>query len=132
MTTAVATASQRSAGARARAKLTVLWDGLLAAAGAVLGLLPHVLHHIGFLAGTALVAGSGGAALFGGLGYIASIPLLVALYRRYGTWRAPAVGIAVFTATFALSAFVLGPAVSGSTGDSAPAQRTVEHAEHHT
>ncbi|TAL23188.1 MAG: hypothetical protein EPN99_04770 [Frankiales bacterium] len=105
---------------------------MLAVLGAVLGLLPHVLHHVGFLAGTALVAGSGGTALFGVLGYLASIPLLVKLYRRFGTWRAPVIGIAVFTAMFALSAFVIGPAVSGSTdGDVAPAQEVVELDEHH-
>lgn len=115
-----------------RSMVKALWDGLLAALGALLGLLPHVLHHVGFLAGTALVAGSGGTALFGALGYLASIPLLVKLHRRFGTWRAPAIGITVFTAMFALSAFVVGPALSGSADSPAPAEQSVEPDEHHT
>ena len=68
-----------------------------------MGLLPHVLHHIGLLAGTALVAGSGGTALFGALGLLASIPMLVRLYRRFGSWIAPALGLLVFAAMFSLS-----------------------------
>jgi hypothetical protein len=31
--------------------------------GAIVGLAPHVLHHVGLLAGTALIAGTGGTAL---------------------------------------------------------------------
>lgn len=113
-----------------RSTLKALWDGVLAALGALLGLLPHVLHHVGFLAGTALVAGSGGTALFAALGYIASIPMLIKLRRRFGTWRAPALGIALFTAMFALSAFVVGPAVSGSSETPVPTQEVVEHDDH--
>ena len=132
MTTEMLPAAERAAASSPRSWLRRLWEGLLAVLGAVLGLLPHVLHHVGFLAGTALVAGSGGTALFGVLGYLASIPLLVKLYRRFGSWRAPVIGIAVFTAMFALSAFVIGPAVSGSTdGDVAPAQEVAELDEHH-
>ena len=132
MTTVLAPAVERAADPIQRSGLRRMWQGLLAVLGAALGLLPHVLHHVGFLAGTALVAGSGGTALFGVLGYLASIPMLVKLYRRFGTWRAPVVGIAVFTAMFALSAFVIGPAVSGATdGAVAPAQQVVEPDEHH-
>lgn len=131
MTTDTASAIQCVDGGSRRSGVKALWDGLLAVLGALLGLLPHVLHHVGFLAGTALVAGSGGTVLFGVLGYLASIPLLVKLYRRFGSWRAPAIGVAVFTAMFALSAFVIGPAVSGSTDDAAPTQQVVEVDEHH-
>jgi len=43
-----------------RDRLRTLWNALVGGIGFLLGLLPHVLHHVGFLAGTALVAGSGG------------------------------------------------------------------------
>ena len=119
-----------AAGTR-RSPLRALRDGLVAVLGAVLGLAPHVLHHVGFLAGTALVAGSGGTALFGAVGLVASIPLLLRLRRRFGTWLAPAVGLAVFAAMFTISTLVLGPAISGADAE-APAQQSVEHDEHHT
>ena len=66
-------------------------------------------HH----SSTALVAGSGGTALFGVLGLLASIPLFLRLYRRFGTWRAPAIGLLIFAVMFSLSAFVIGPKISG-------------------
>ena len=105
-----------------RGAITGLISGLL-------GLAPHVLHHIAFLAGTALVAGSGGTALFGGLGFVASVPLLLRMRRRFGSWRAPAIAFTVLAATFAFSAFVIGPAISGT-----PARSTVpavDHNSHH-
>jgi predicted PurR-regulated permease PerM len=81
--------------------------------GTVVGLAPHVLHHIGLLAGTALIAGTSGTVLFGVAGLAASIPLLQRLRRRFRTWWAPVVGLAVFAAMFSLSAFVTGPAIGG-------------------
>lgn len=114
-----------------RGRLHALWHTLVGAVGLVMGLLPHVLHHIGLLAGTALVAGSGGTALFGVLGLVASIPMLVRLYRRFGSWIAPVLGLVVFAATFSLSAFVLGPAISGTAGDVSPDPvPTVDHTDH--
>ncbi|MHB8508011.1 MAG: hypothetical protein ACYDGR_05090 [Candidatus Dormibacteria bacterium] len=113
-----------------KSPLRTVWDALVGGIGFVLGLLPHVLHHIGLLAGTALVAGSGGTALFGMLGFLASIPFLLRLRRRFGTWRAPAIGLLVFAAMFSLSAFVIGPAISG-TGASSPSAPVVNHSAHH-
>lgn len=81
--------------------------------GAVAGLAPHLLHHVGLLAGTALVAGSGGTLLFAVLGLVASVPTLRWLHRRFRTWWAPAVGLCVFAGLFAVSAFVVGPEISG-------------------
>ena len=46
------------------------WNAATGVVGVLVGLAPHVLHHVGALAGTALVAGSGGTALFGALGLI--------------------------------------------------------------
>ena len=40
------------------------WAALVAGWGAFIGLLPHVLHHVGPPAGAALLAGAGGTALF--------------------------------------------------------------------
>lgn len=95
-----------------------------------MGLAPHVLHHVGLLAGTALVAGSGGTALFAVLGLVASVPLLLRLRRRFGTWKAPAVGLAVFAGMFALSAFVIGPAINGEFGAASPSAPAVDHHSH--
>jgi len=123
---------RRSHGAAWRRPRTV-WNALTGLVGGVLGLAPHVLHHIGPLAGTALVAGSGGTALFGVVGLVASVPMLLRLYRRFGTWRAPAVALAVFAAMFAVSTFVIGPAISGQTGTDRPAPTapSVGHDRHH-
>ncbi|MET3948348.1 hypothetical protein ABIB49_003069 [Arthrobacter sp. UYCu512] len=115
-----------------RGRLHSLWHSVVAVLGFVVGLLPHILHHIGLLAGTALVAGSGGTALFGALGLLASIPLLLRLYRRFGTWVAPAIGLLIFAAMFSLSAFVIGPAISGTGGDINPAPGPgIEHPTDH-
>ena len=107
-------------------------DVLTGLMGAFVGLAPHVLHHVSLLAGTALVAGSGGTALFPVVGLLASIPMLRRLHRRFGTLKAPAIGLAVFAAMFALSAFVIGPAISGSQSTSpAPTGPSVDHSSHH-
>ena len=99
--------------------------------GGIVGVAPHVLHHVGFLAGTALVAGSGGTALFAALGLAASVPMLRRLYRRFGTWRAPAAGLALFAVMFTLSAFVVGPAISGGSDGGPPSTPVVNHNGHH-
>lgn len=100
--------------------------------GALLGLAPHVLHHIGLIAGAAFVVGAGGNALFFLVGLLFSVPLLRSLHRRFSTWRAPAVAIAVFTGLFSLSAFVVGPALTGSGApDGSPQPPAPTHAGHH-
>lgn len=111
-------------------RLSALWSGVVAAGGVLFGLLPHVLHHVALLAGTALVAGSGGTALFGAIGLVASIPMLVRLHSRFGTWFAPAIGLALFVLMFLLSAFVIGPATSGVGGIQWP-QFSSGHSSHH-
>ena len=100
--------------------LTV-WNWLTAAVGAVMGLLPHLLHHAGLVAGAALVTGTTGNLLFGAAGLLLSAPLLRRLYRRFGTWKAPASALVLFAGAFAVSAFLIGPAISdpgtGAPGD---------------
>lgn len=118
-------------------RLRAIWNGIVGAIAAVVGLAPHVLHHIGLLAGTALVAGAAGTALFGVIGLVASIPFLLRLQRRFHTWRAPAVALVVFAAMFSLSAFVVGPALRADSGtgtspgvtQSTPAP--IDHSAHH-
>jgi len=93
-----------------------------------------VLHHVGLLAGTALIAGAGGTTLFGILGLAASVPLLLRLRRRFASWWAPVIGLAVFAVMFSVSAFVIGPAInSGADGAPGGGQPTpsVNHNSHH-
>ena len=108
---------------------------LLAAWGAVAGVLPHVLHHVGPLAGAAVVAGATGKVVFGLIGLIASIPFLRRLHRKFRTWTAPALALGVFAVAFALSTFVIGPAITGD-GSDAPAKPGIQqpsgHANHHS
>lgn len=96
-----------------RAKLVA--SGALAA---VLGLLPHLLHHAGPLAGTALFAGAGGSILFGAIGLVAAIPFLIHLHRRTGGWSVPGGVLALMVVMFSISAFVIGPQFAGSESSS--------------
>ena len=116
-----------------RGRLRVWWNAAVAAVGTLGGLVPHVLHHIGALAGTALVAGSGGTVLFGVLGFVATIPMLLRLRRRFCSWWAPVIALAVFVVMFSLSAFVIGPAISAGDGAApeAPSPVPTEHDQHH-
>ena len=109
------------------------WNVALAIWGGFVGLLPHVLHHVGPLAGAALLAGARGTALFAVIGFVAATPCLRRVHRRFGTWRAPAIALAVFAVMFSLSSFVLGPAISGG-DDPAPKpgiEQPASHDEHH-
>jgi len=91
------------------------------AVAAVSGIAPHVLHHVGPLAGSALLAGAGGTALFGLAGLALSIPMLLRLRRRFDTWLAPAVASVIFATVYLLSALVIGPALSAQpAGDRSP------------
>ena len=56
-----------TAAAAPSGRLRAWWNTAVGALGTLGGLAPHVLHHVGPLAGTALVAGAGGTALFGAL-----------------------------------------------------------------
>ena len=104
----------------------------MAAWGALTGLLPHVLHHVGPLAGAAVVAGATGKVVFGVLGIVVAIPFLRRLHRRFQTWMAPATAIVVFAAAFAISTFVIGPAISGSDTPAKPGiQQPANHESHH-
>ena len=107
------------------------WSAALAVWGGFIGLLPHVLHHVGPLAGAALLAGATGRALFAAIGFVAAIPFLRRLHRRFQTWRAPAIALAVFAVMFSLSSFVIGPAISGEDGSARPGIEQSGHDQHH-
>jgi hypothetical protein len=89
----------------------------------VSGIAPHVLHHVGPIAGAALLTGTGGSVLFGVVGLAVSIPFLLRLRRRSGSWRAPALALVVFAAMFTFSTLVIGPAIRG---DSSPTPTPLE------
>lgn len=109
------------------------WGTVLAAWGVVSGLAPHVLHHVGPLAGAALLAGAGGRVLFAGIALVVSVPFLLRIYRRFHTWLAPAIALAAMTMTFAISTLVIAPLITGSdSGGSQPGvQQPGGHMGHH-
>ena len=122
---------ERPTAARRVRLLAGAWRGVSAVFGTLLGLLPHVLHHAGLIFGAALVTGARGNLLFGILGLLFSMPLLRHLYIRFDTWKAPAIALAVFVAMFSLSAFVVGPAISGDTPTEYPSPvQTSDHRGH--
>lgn len=97
-----------------------IWGGVVAAWGVIAGIAPHVLHHVGPLAGAALLAGFGGKAIFFALGLVLSIPLLRRLHRRFKTLVAPAIAVAVFAAMFVFSSLVIAPLITGSSAKPSP------------
>lgn len=120
-----------SIGVRAVRTMATVVSGAVAV---ISGIAPHVLHHVGPLAGTALLAGAGGTVLFGVAGFALSIPMLLRLRRRFGTWAAPAVASAIFTGVYLFSALVVGPALTaGPAAVDAPASTPTDsdHADHH-
>ncbi|MBI5287595.1 MAG: hypothetical protein HY873_01345 [Chloroflexi bacterium] len=101
-----------------------------AAVGVITGVAPHVLHHVGPLAGAALLAGAGGSLLFGAIGFVLTVPMLLGLGRRFGTWVAPGVALVLFAAAFTVSTLWIGPAIRGDGGSSLTDQST-DHSSHH-
>jgi hypothetical protein len=105
--------------------------------GGAMGLAPHLLHHVGLLAGTALLAGIGGTALFALLGLAAMLPMLLRLRRRFDSWWAPGIAVTGFAAMFALSTLVIGPALRPGNdsptehGPAPSAPASGEHPGHH-
>ncbi|MEP7090015.1 MAG: hypothetical protein ABI776_07870 [Nocardioidaceae bacterium] len=89
-----------------------------------------MLHHVGLIFGAALVTGAGGNLLFGALGLLFSLPLLRRLHIRFKTWKAPAIALAIFVAMFSLSAFVVGPAISGNPSETPSPAQSPDHSGH--
>ena len=123
--TVAAASAPRSVGAR-------VWGGMVAGWAVVTGVAPHVLHHVGPLAGAALLAGFGGKAIFFVLGLVLSLPMLRRLYRRFGTVVAPVVAIVAFAALFTFSSVVVAPRLTGTDPSPAPGiEQPSDHASHH-
>ena len=119
---------------RSRLGQTRLGAAVLAAWGVLVGVAPHVLHHIGPFAGAALLAAAGGKLLFGVLGFLLSIPFLLRLYRRFHTLGAPVVATAAFATIFVVSTLLVSPLLTDSGGapDKAPGvEQPAGHASHH-
>ena len=122
---------------RPRSRFSAVRDTVVAVVGAVMGIAPHLLHHIGLIAGTAFVSGAGGNAVFYAVGLLLSVPMLRRIHRRFGTRTAPALAVVVFTAVFLFSALVVGPAITSDAGTRQPAPvrtpaPTDQHSSHHT
>ena len=126
LSAAAAVAPKRKLPARLAAVLAGLW-----ATGS--GLAPHVLHHVGPLAGAALFAGAGGTALFAAVGFVVSVPFLLRMRRRFASWWAPGIALGVMVALFSVSAWVVGPLISGrdEPARNPGVEQPGEHAEHH-
>src|ERR1035437_283370 len=122
------TAAEGTADLRRR----TVWTMLSGALGGIVGLAPHVLHHIGSLVGTALVAGAAGTALFGVLGLVASVPMLIKLRHRFSNWWATGIALGGFIAMFLISSLVVGPLISAPDGPVAPGVSEVNHIAHHS
>ncbi len=112
-----------------RGVLTRITAALSAAVGTVAGIAPHVLHHVGPIAGAALLTGTGGTVLFGVLGFVLTVPMLLRLKRRFGTWIAPGIALAIFAVMFTVSTLWIGPAIRGDGADNG--ERPVDHSSHH-
>lgn len=97
---------------------------------ALTGAAPHMLHAVGPLAGTALVAGLGGTLLFGGLALLAMVPLLWRERRRTNGWRSPVLVSVASVAVFALSAFVISPALMADDAAELPVRPQDSQVEH--
>jgi hypothetical protein len=82
--------------------------------GIIAGLGPHLLHHVGLIASTALLAGTAGSAAFAALGLVVMLPMLLRLRRRFQSWLPSVFALAVFAALFAVSTLWIGPAVRGA------------------
>lgn len=124
--TIAAPSGLRAAATRARVALSTV-------VAAVLGVAPHVLHHVGPLAGAALLGGVGGSLLFGAAGLLLAVPFLLRVRRRCRGWRIPIALLVTFATVFSVSTFVVGPAISGGDEGSPPATspQPAGHEEHH-
>ena len=104
---------------------------LAAVLGTISGIAPHVLHHVGPIAGAAIVSGSTGTVVFGLLGFLLMVPSLLQIKRRFGTWLAPGIAIVVFAVLFTISTVWIGPIIRGEIDEPPDAHQT-EHEAHIT
>ncbi len=109
--------SSEAAATPAAARRGRLFNALSGVIGTVAGLTPHLLHHVGPIAGAAVLTGTEGSFLFGTVGFLLTVPMLIRLKKRFATWAAPAIATGLFVAAFAVSTVWIGPAIRGDEGD---------------
>lgn len=109
--------SSEAAATPAAARRGRLFNALSGVIGTVAGLAPHLLHHVGPIAGAAVLTGTEGSLLFGIAGFLLTVPMLVRLKKRFGTWAAPAIAAGLFAVTFTVSTVWIGPAIRGDEDD---------------
>lgn len=122
--------SEVSAG-RPASPLVQLRLAIAGVAGAVSGVAPHVLHHVGPIAGAAIVSGATGTIVFGTLGSLLMIPSLLRIKRHFGTWVAPGIALTVFAILFTISTVWIGPTIRGEPSRAADVH-SPEHETHST
>ncbi len=115
------TAPRRGLGIRLRVALA-------GAIGAASGIAPHVLHHVGPIAGAAVVSGLTGTVVFGAIGLLLMVPSLLRLRRRFGTWVAPGIAVLVFAILFTVSTVWVGPAIRERLAE--PEAHSTDHPGH--
>jgi hypothetical protein len=108
-----------------------VWSVIVAVWAAITGLAPHVLHHVGPLAGAAVVSGVLGTAVFGAVGLLVSVPFLLRLRRRFDSWLAPLIALMIFVVVFTVSTVVVGPRISTSGSPADVPAGDADHLEHH-
>ncbi len=96
--------------------------------GTISGIAPHVLHHVGPIAGAAIVSGFTGTLFFGASGLLLMVPSLLRLRRRFGGWVAPGIALVVFATLFTVSTVWIGPAIRGE--PQVPAEHSPDHPGH--
>lgn len=96
---------------------------VMTAWAAVTGIAPHVLHHVGPLAGAAFFAGATGRVVFGIVALVLTVPVLLRVHRRSGTWRLPIALLTVFVIVWSVSTFVVGPRLYGEQANNPAVER---------
>lgn len=115
-----------------RSWMARLYGALSGAVGTIAGITPHVLHHVGPIAGAAVLTGTGGSILFGAIGLVLTLPLLWRLKRRFRRWLAPGIALAIFALMFTISTFWIGPAVRDAINGSDNDERAPVSDPHHS
>lgn len=110
-TRSLAAGAETVAGDASRGWMARLYSALSGGVGTIAGIAPHVLHHVGPIAGAALLTGTGGSIVFGIIGFVLTLPLLWRLKRRFGSWLAPGIALAIFAGMFTISTVLIGPVV---------------------
>lgn len=59
--------------------------------------------------------------LFGVLGFALTVPMLLRLRRRFGSWLAPGIALTLFIVMFTVSTVWIGPAIRGEDGTASSA-----------